>query len=82
MYLAPQNIPRAISVLTLGNKVILLLLLLLSFFLCLSPVTDIGQQSLLASAAPVRSAVQGLMKALPGGVLACETLESSSPGAA
>ena len=25
MYLAPQNIPRAISVLTLGNKVILLL---------------------------------------------------------
>ena len=24
MYLAPQNIPRAISVLTLGNKVILL----------------------------------------------------------
>ena len=31
---APQNIPRAISVLTLGNKVMLLMLLLLLFPQC------------------------------------------------
>ena len=34
MYLEPQNIPRAIIVLTLGNKVVLYVLLLLSVALC------------------------------------------------
>ena len=44
MYLAPQNIPRAISVLALGNKVILCIVFLKLFDAQVQPVTEYGSE--------------------------------------
>ena len=44
MYLAPQNIPRAISVLTLGNKVILCFVSWKLFDAQVQPVTEYGPE--------------------------------------
>ena len=44
MYLAPQNIPRAISVLVLGNKVILCIAFLKLFDAQVQPVTEYGSE--------------------------------------
>ena len=46
MYLAPQNIPRAISVLTLGNKVILY---------CIVSDNEVENNGLASSSGPVES---------------------------
>ena len=61
MYLAPQNIPRAISVLTLGNTVILYCIFNASFVL-LPPLTShdlIGVILVKSAFAVIHYAVEG-----------------------